>query len=73
MNTAHLHNEKPTPFRFILNYITRSLNNFTIQVWYKNLFLLFYSYWFEKEKRDSWTLVIKNKLLNLQEVLTRVI
>jgi len=21
MNTAHLHNEKPTPFRFILNYI----------------------------------------------------
>jgi hypothetical protein len=21
MNTAHLHNENPTPFRFILNYI----------------------------------------------------
>jgi hypothetical protein len=21
MNTAHLHNEKPTPFRFILNHI----------------------------------------------------
>jgi hypothetical protein len=59
MNTAHLHNEKPTPFRFILNHIKpKGCGFFLLGIHHCSFFyILLWIY-------CSWFFLKKNLVLN---------